>query len=444
MTRRVVFVCCDGFGRRWLDADSAPALARLASQSVWAGDHHAVFPSVTRVSAASIATGCMPSRHGLHGNRMGLMEAGRIVIRDAGAPDFRDHMRRSTGQTLRVPTIAERVAESGGFVAFSNVSPGAAYFLDPENFGHVYHRAGSFAAGGIPVPASEGLHVSHDLLGDQAMTERFCEEVLRQRKPAVSFLWLANPDLTLHGAPLGSPAHRKAMFQADECVNQVETAVENLRAHGEDILFLVGSDHGQETIGATVDLTAWLASQGLQQHIANGDIAVAGQGTAALLYATLAGRCALLESLDLMRAQPWAGDIVVGDELAQYGLAADGGIVAAVNMARRDEVNAFGVHGTRWNVAEPGKSPSPGDGQHGGWGSDEAQPFLLLNHPNLPASTVLHKTSLLDIAPTMLAFLGLASQDMDGSPIEATRSVLPTQSMPHATPVLRIPPVPSN
>ena len=51
------------------------------------------------------------------------------------------HMRRATGRTLLVPALSERVANDGGFIAFSNVSPGAAFFLDPDAHGYVYHRS---------------------------------------------------------------------------------------------------------------------------------------------------------------------------------------------------------------------------------------------------------------------------------------------------------------
>ena len=207
MTKTAVFVCCDGLGIDWLTPERTPVLHALAQQSLWCPDHHAVFPSVTRVSAASVATGCHPARHGLHGNRMALAEGAGFTVRDVGKPDFRDHMRRATGGTLKVPTLAERTAGAGGFIGFSNVSPGAAYFLDPDNFGHVYHRAGSFAPGGKSL---EPLAVSHDTAGDKAMTARFCDEVLRQRRPAVSILWLTDPDHTLHGTPLGSPQHLAA------------------------------------------------------------------------------------------------------------------------------------------------------------------------------------------------------------------------------------------
>jgi arylsulfatase A-like enzyme len=414
---RVVFVCCDGLGRDWVNGALTPVLHQFAEESLWCTDHHAVFPSVTRVSAASIATGCEPRRHGLHGNRMGLLEDGRIVVRDVGAPDFRDHMRRATGRTLHVPTLAERVVGLGGFIAFSNVSPGAAYFLDPEHFGYVYHRAGSYAPGGTLITGVGALNVSHDLVGDKAMTERFCSEVLTDRKPSVATLWLANPDLVLHGAPLGSPAHHEALRHTDHCVNQVVRTVRQLRARGDDILLLIGSDHGQETIGASVDIEAWLSLQGLQTSLHKGDIAVAGQGTAALLYATAQGRPKLMSVLDTLREQSWVDEIVEGDSLAQRGLAAQDGIVAAVNMAHRDDQNAYGVRGQRWVVTEPGKLPKTGDGQHGGWGPDETRPFLIVNHPHLCASTVEHATSLLDIAPTILSFLGLPSDDTDGRPL---------------------------
>ena len=410
--KRTVFVCCDGLGRSWVTRERTPLLHEIAGRSLWCADHRAIFPSATRASASSVATGCRPARHGLHGNRMGLMQDGRITVRDVGNPAFRMHMRAATGGTLRVPTLAERVANARGFVAFSNVSPGAAYFLDPENFGFVYHRAGSYAPGGKPIAA---LDVTHDLAGDWAMTERFCAEVLRERKPSVSVLWLANPDLTLHGAPLGSPDHRDALRATERCVGAVIETVEGLRAAGESILLLIGSDHGQETVGDYVSIEAWLEARGLGGDLANGRIAVATQGTAALLYATNEGRAALLDQLDAMRAQPWAGEVVLDDGLAALGHAAAGGVVAAVNMGRREGANAYGFPGARWVAADPGNPKPAGFGQHGGWGPDETQPFLLLNGMDVRPGVHARTTSLVDIAPTILSFLGLPSAGLDGA-----------------------------
>src|ERR1041384_1738010 len=109
-SHRAVFVCCDGLGRLWVTPTLPPVLCEVAKQSLWCADHRAIFPSATRASAASVATGCRPARHGPHGNRMGLRQAGRMPVGDAGKPDFRTQMRAATGGTLRVPTLAERVA----------------------------------------------------------------------------------------------------------------------------------------------------------------------------------------------------------------------------------------------------------------------------------------------------------------------------------------------
>jgi hypothetical protein len=411
--KRAVLLCCDGLGRNWIDADRTPVLHALRSRSLWCAEHNAVFPSVTRASAASVTTGCHPASHGLHGNRMGLFEGDRIVVRDVGAPDFRAHMRRATGRTLLVPSLAERTAEHGGFIAFSNVSPGAAFFLDPDAHGHVYHRSGSHAPGGKALPA---LPVTHDSAGDWAMTERFCSEVLRERRPAVSAMWICDPDHTLHGVPLGSAAHQDALDGAERCVRAVVGTVEALRQQGEEILLLVGSDHGQETIGDFVSIEEWLAAHGLGAQLATGDIAVAGQGTAALLYATERGRLDLLGVLDAMRREPWADDVVEGDAMRARGFAPSGGVVAAVNMGRQPDANPYGVPGKRWVAAEPSKPVPVGSGQHGGWGPDETRPFLIVNDGRA-AGTLQDPTSLVDIAPTIIRFLDLPLDGFDGMPL---------------------------
>ncbi|WP_144629813.1 alkaline phosphatase family protein [Bordetella genomosp. 13] len=434
--RRVVFVCCDGLARDWITPDLMPALHAFLAASTSCAAHHAVFPSVTRVSAASVATGCLPASHGLHGNRMGLPEDGKIVVRDVGHPDFRAHMRRATGSTLRVPTLAQRVAGKGGFIAYSNVSPGAAYFLDPDHFGHVYHRAGSYAPGGQPITGLEALDVSHDLAGDRAMTRRFCEDILPTRKPAIALLWLSNPDLTMHAVPLGSAMHVDALRQTDQRVAEVIAAVEGLRTDGADVLLMVGSDHGQESIGGYVNVEAWLCAHGLQDEVLTGQVAVAGQGTAALLYAVGAARARVAAVLGRLAEAPWVDAVVAAHELPRVGLSDGQGIVAAINTARTAHENPHGVRGMRWSVVEPGKPGQPGVGQHGGWGPDETRPFLALNHAAYPPAVLSSPTSLIDIAPTALDFLGIAAEGIDGlsiarllhAPDVEPRVLLPTMA----------------
>src|SRR5262250_2786821 len=193
--RRVVIVICDSLRRDLITENDTPFLVELAARSASFVAHRSVFPSTTRASAASIATGCRPARHGLLGNTMALDEGEGLVCLSVGKPDFRDRLHRATGQTLHAPTLAERLDRVGETaIAFSNVSPGAAYFLDPDGFGWVYNAAGSYGPGRRPLPAEDGLAIAKGDTGDTVATERFCEEVLRRRASAVALLWLSEPD----------------------------------------------------------------------------------------------------------------------------------------------------------------------------------------------------------------------------------------------------------
>ncbi|MDX6750400.1 alkaline phosphatase family protein [Geminicoccaceae bacterium 1502E] len=412
--KRAVYVNCDGLCVDWISPELTPAIHGLGQAGLRATAHRSITPSVTRPSAASIATGCRPARHGLHGNRMALVEDGRLVVHDVGPPGFAAHMRRVLGRTLLVPTMAERLAGSGGFVAYSNVSPGAAAFLDPDGFGEVRHRAGSH---GPRLTALPPLDVSHDLAGDEAMTRMFCERVVEGARPAAAILWLANPDLTLHGEPLGSPAHREALARTDACVRAVLEAVERRRAAGEDLLLLVGSDHGQETVHEGVDLRAWAARVGLAEALDQGRLAFATQGTAFFVYAmepegALAGR-----AVAALRAEPWVGEVVTGTGLGALGVPDGEGLVAVVDMARIPAANAHGVPGQRFAAFESAAFRGVGFGQHGGWGPDETRPFLVADHPAWAAGEITRTTSLVDVAPTILSFLGEPEGGMDGIPL---------------------------
>ena len=125
--QRAVIVICDSLRRDLINSDDAPFLTELSERAAYFAGHRSVFPSTTRASAATIATGCLPARHGLLGNTMALDEGDGLVCRSAGAPDFRDRMRRATGRTLRVPTLAERLRWHGEIsISAGSITPPAA------------------------------------------------------------------------------------------------------------------------------------------------------------------------------------------------------------------------------------------------------------------------------------------------------------------------------
>jgi Type I phosphodiesterase / nucleotide pyrophosphatase len=394
-------------------------LSEFGQRAARFANHRSVFPSTTRTSAASIATGCLPARHGLLGNTMAIDEGDGLVCLSVGKPDFRDRLHRATGRTLHRPTLAERVSRRGGIaIAISNVSPGAAYFLDPDGFGWVYNPAGSFGPDRRPLPAEEGLAISKGAEGDSAATERFCDEVLRGRVPAIALLWLSEPDYTGHHTPLGSPAHRRAIASADENVRRVAETVTSLDPTGENILFVVGSDHGMETVDETIHLDRLLIEAGLKSAVTSSDVVVAPNGTSALLYFADPAGPLVGQTARFLATQDWVGRTFVGPELASAGLPTGSPMQIAVTLKPDDRANPHGVPGHS-HVVRDALEPkdATGFGQHGGLGKNEQSPFLFISGSGFTAGPRHARSSLVDIAPTVLRHLGLSATGMDGQPL---------------------------
>ncbi|BBK33489.1 putative AlkP superfamily pyrophosphatase or phosphodiesterase [Stella humosa] len=416
MARRAVIVVCDSLRQDLIRPDTAPVLAGLMADACAFRAYRSVFPSTTRTSSASMATGCLPATHGLLGNTMALDEGEGLVCRSVGNPDFRQRMRRATGATLKVPTLAQRLAPHGGAVVMSNVSAGAAYFHDPDGWGYVYHRAGSFGPGLEPETGDRHLAIGIGAEGDRAMTDRFCGEVLSDRRPALGVLWLSEPDHTGHAEPLGSPAHLAAIRTADDRVAQVLATVARLEAAGDAVLVVVCSDHGMETTRRTVDATARLVASGLKDAADSTDIVLAPNGTGAVIYAAPHARDRGPALRRFLEAEDWVGRVFAGPELAELGMPAGGDVLLALTTAADDEPNGYGVRGRADIVADPESSKSyDGFGQHGGIGVNEQNPFLVVRGGGFATARATdHPASLIDIAPTVLRHLGQPAEGMDG------------------------------
>ena len=351
---------------------------------------------------------------------MAIDEGDGLVCLSVGKPDFRDRLYRATGRTLHVPTMAERVARAGDTaIAFSNVSPGAAYFLDPDGHGWVYNAAGSFGPGRRELPASEGFAVGKGEAGDTAVTERFCAEVLHDRTPALALLWLSEPDHTGHHTPLGSPEHRRAITAADANVRRVAETVARLDPDGEEILLVVGSDHGMETAAETIDLDAMLVDAGLKRG--TGIVrcrrrSERHRGTR--LFRRARERCRWRKSRIFSRRRTGSGGCSPAQALAETGLPTGSPARIAITMKADDRPNRHGVPGHSRIVRDSAEAKDiTGFGQHGGLGVHEQGPFLFVRGGGFAPGSRTGRSSLIDIAPTVLRHLGLAADGLDGRPL---------------------------
>jgi arylsulfatase A-like enzyme len=414
---RAVVVILDGLRRDFVDAKRTPHLAKFAELAERFPAYRTAFPSATRVVTATFATGCHPARHGLQGNSMALLENGALMPHDVGLPGFLQHKRAITGHALAVPTMAERLAPHGGVIVYNNVSPGAAYAHDPDGYGHVYHRAGSFAPGHSVI---DPLGVTLDAAGDRAMTEGFIADALGARRPALAVLWLGEPDHIQHNAPLGSPEHLAVLREADRNALMVSEAVDRLRAAGDDILLIVGSDHGHETVSGVIDIEAELIAAGLKSGVDSGDVLAMSSGTSSLIYLHRDAEARRDRVGDFLSSQPWAGSVIDSANLAAIGQASDNGLAFAVSLKADTLENEFGVPG-RSLAARPrwGKADRLGCGQHGGFGQFEQSPLLLIDGPGFAGGDArTEPVHVVDLAPTIMRHLGIPAPGMDGSTLQ--------------------------
>ena len=87
-------------------------------------------------------------------------------------------------------------------------------------------------------------------------------------------------------------------------------------------------------------------------------------------------------------------------------------------MQPDDRANPHGVPGHS-HIVRDSLEPKDctGFGQHGGLGSNEQRPFLFVSGGGFVPGVRRSRSSLVDIAPTVLRHLGLATERMDGRPL---------------------------
>ena len=416
--KRAVVMIIDGLRADMVGEKFTPRLAEIVERSRWFTDQRSVFPSATRVNSASIATGCWPKSHGLAGNAIALDEGDGLQAVSVGPPEFRERLRRATGRTLHRPTLAERLRPHGGAVIYSNSSAGAAHMQDPDSHGWLFHRNGSFAPGMQAITDDGHLDVIYDATGDAETTRRFCEALSRPGDALLHLLWICEPDHSQHTLELGSPDHRAVIAGSEQCAILVSGAVDALRARGDDVLFVLASDHGHETVDEIIPVNELLVEAGFKEDVDSSDVVLASSGMGALIYLSDEASGRRKEIAEWIRDQEWSGMVYEGETLEDVGQRSDTALAIAFSMAKRDVENRYGIRGLG-HVAGGifMNSNASGHGQHGGLGPYETNALLSISGGDFGAGKTDHPSRTIDIAPTVLRHVGVAVDGMDGEPL---------------------------
>jgi len=432
--RLVLVLVVDGLRPDSITAEDTPTLFRLRADGVDLVNSHAVFPTVTRVNAAAIATGTQPGTNGLVGNQMFVPAVDERRAFDTGNHrNFLALDRATGGRVLQASTLAERLHARGLRLAgVSSGSTGSAFLLNPKSIAGVGALVNGYLEPGrtvaYPTPVSEAVLAhfgpapakapgSARFDASVSWTQRVLREyVLPELAPDVVINWLTEPDHSQHHVGVGSPAAREALRNDDREIAQVLAGLDAARTS-----VLVVSDHGFTTNTAGVDVAGALIEAKLKAARDSTDVILASSGQAVALH--VEGRDAerIARLARFIQSRDWGGVVFSAE-------AVDGAFpLELINVANRDRGpdllftfpwtsrrSAFGVPGTDLANVSAGGSPYVSD--HGSMSPWNVRNTFLASGAGLKKGIVGRAPAgNVDVTPTVLALLGLEGEaGLDG------------------------------
>ena len=418
---RVVIVAFDGLQMWQIDAAVTPNLHRFAAGGVRFECHHPVVPSVTRLNATSMVTGCLPGSHGIAGNRMLFRDVWPNTVADVLEPELRLIKQESGNRVLLKPTLAERLAgENMEYSAVISGTSGNAFCHVPNadiSGGLVIHPEFSLPDEINPQIAQKFGPWPEMVLPNAPLiahaTDIFVDYVLGERKSDVGLIWYAEPDKSQHATGVGSDTSIAAIRAADHEFGRLLNAVDD------DTNVFVISDHGYSTSEGIIEIESMLNAQGYSSLDETGGIGVAANGGTALIYGYDLCNGQADSIVDWLIDQPWCGSIFASERIGTVegtlpmGLIGMEGprsadIAVAANWSPADGKQSVAHSNTFGSMAE-------GHGEHGGLSPTEMRNTLIARGPAFHSGVVSELPSgNIDLAPTVLNILGIVGDDMDG------------------------------
>ena len=354
--RIVILMVWDGLRPDLVTKRDTPNLYDLGRQGTRFDRHHSMYPTLTMVNAAALATGASPGVNGIVANVMYLAP---VLADKTPAPDAsplqaqlaKPVMLESTpllasldgdgefaGHLLGLDTVAQQLEREGGYLAVTG-KQGPAFLFDDrvetikdgvDALGNP-HKDYLFATDDLaelpaqpdaqkaPAGSREGVADSaRDAYFTRIVTDRAipaAKHASDAGRPSFIVLWQHNPDLTQHLAGLGTMPALEALSGADLNLAKVRAAIDSAGlADRTDVI--VVSDHGFATVRMTIDLNALLVSAGLKKDLDSDDVVVAKNGGSDLIYLSKtdfptenARRDELQKIVNFAEAQEWCGPI---------------------------------------------------------------------------------------------------------------------------------------
>ncbi len=263
-------IVIDGLRPDYITRELMPNLLALGEAGAIGEAHHAVFPTVTRVNSASIATGTYPRAHGLLNNTIYLPVASPAAIDTGDAAALLAADTATGGQLLTAPTLSALFARAGKkvFVTGSGTT-GSALLLNhqptatsPVFSSRNFVRPESLHARADAVLGPPPASANPNRAANRWAIDAYLEIALKEFQPDVTLMWLTDPDGTAHKHGIGAPPTLEALRHIDEELGRLLATLAQ-RGLRERVNLLITADHGFSTHGGPFNLTALLTARGL-------------------------------------------------------------------------------------------------------------------------------------------------------------------------------------
>jgi predicted AlkP superfamily pyrophosphatase or phosphodiesterase len=428
--RHVVVVVWDGMRPDFVTEKTTPTLWRLASEGIVFRNHHPVYPSATMVNGTALVTGVYPGKNGVIANYEYRPEIDRkrsVNVESLSVVSKGDEL--SGGKYIGVPTIAELIQRAGGRTVMASAKTVGLLLDRHAGMGPAKDCVTMFAGQTLPqdiltsIAAALGPFPAARSQHDAWMTKAVTDLLWKNGVPALSVLWLGEPDLTEHESAPGAPAALAAIKSSDENLAAVLSALDQKNARETTDIFVV-SDHGFSTIGRSVDLRKILGEAGFvaktefDAESKPGDIMLVGNGGSVLFYVIGHDAAVTRRLVEFLQQSDFAG-VIFTKEGIQGTFSFDQAQIQSdhapdVVMAFRWEAskNQFGAPG----LIDADWQREAGKGTHASLGRFDMHNTLIAAGPDFRrGQTDDLPTGNVDLAPTILQILDVnAPQKMDG------------------------------
>lgn len=415
IAKRAFLLVLDGLRPEFVTEALMPNLSTLAARGVRFTDAHAVLPTVTRCNSATIATGRLPGRHGIPGNRFVSRALDGAALNAGDHRDLEKLRAYRDGRIVLAPTLADAIHGAGGRTAVLGTgTPGASLLQNPEVSAHgdvLIHPAISY---GIDMAAMESRFGPLPAKAVPAtglnryFTRLATEFVIPELRPELLVFWHTDPDHSQHAAGPGSPDALTGLRDADANLGAL---LESLNANGlaPETVVAVVSDHGFATNIGTVDIEAHLQTSSVLS-----DKRDQAQALGGLVYLERPDEEREGRIADALMAMPEVGGLFTRHALPGTfpleiaGAAGPEAPDILYGLAWDDGVNENGIAGRAWS------HPMRGAGNHGSFSPYEVRNTVVMAGPGLQAEAVsdipMGATDIpmgaTDIAPTLMTLLG--------------------------------------